>query len=217
MKFTKDRELEKHREDNPSYDWDSILGEIKKMDRHFNKRSKRKLKNLLFMTTNVSVSFDCREFPIRLRNWTQKDGWARFGKLQSGQVVINLSELFKASKGEQHLLIAAFGDAKGTASEEFKYSYGNNTIKGHLTRYLKRLSKRKIQFLTSCIIMTTPVTTSRLGMQQNTIVTTTVQYPVIQPDNSPPMPTSTATLSHSLLSTDENQQNHPLPLLVEDD
>ena len=51
MKFTKDRELEKHINDNPLYNWENILGEIKKMDRHFNERSK--LKNQWFMTTNV--------------------------------------------------------------------------------------------------------------------------------------------------------------------
>ena len=197
MQWIIDREkLEEHRNEYPSYNWEKILGEIKKLGRNFDKGSKRKFKNQWFITTNVSVSLDCKQLPNPLRNWTQKERWTRLVKLQSGYVEVNLSELFKASKGEQHLLIAALGDAKGTASEEFKDSYENDTIKGQLTRYLKRLSKRKIKFLTSCIIMTTPVTTSRLGMQQNTNVT--IQHPVTQPDNSPPMPTSSTSIDNRI-------------------
>ena len=163
--YSIDEKLRGYMSSHPYFKWDKIIDLINRC-KHLPDSNKNCAMSLLsneyFMSEEdetIVRSYDLNLFPEEISWWGRKleqENWSRFTQFDGGMLKVNIPKLFTESKSVKKEVKDKLKGALDTASSNHPFGQRDGlSIEANLNKYLKRLSKRKNDFITSVIFKNT--------------------------------------------------------------
>ena len=160
-----EEKLRKYMSSHPCFKWDKIIDLINRY-KHLPDSNKNCAMSLLsneyFMSEEdetIVRSYDLNLFPEEISWWGRKleqENWSKFAQFDGGMLKINIPKLFTESKSVKKEVKDRLKGALDTASSNHPFGQRDGlSTEANLNKYLKRLSKRKNDFITSVILKNT--------------------------------------------------------------
>ena len=146
--------LAEYKRSHPYFNWEIIFENLNKVNSPENEKRNlmHSLLNEWFVNENedLFVSYDLNCIPAEEVMWWEsriQENWSRFAQLEKGVLIISIPKLFTESRGEKGEVREKL---KGALEQENRTN--DSSIQTHLTRYVKKLSKRKNDFINAIIL-----------------------------------------------------------------
>ena len=160
-----EEKLREYMSSHPYFKWDKIIDLINRC-KHLPDSNKNCAMSLLsneyFMSEEdetIVRSYDLNLFPEEISWWRRKleqENWSKFTQFDGGMLKVNIPKLFTESKSVKKEVKDRLKGALDTASSNHPFGQRDGlSTEANLNKYLKRLSKRKNDFITSVILKNT--------------------------------------------------------------